>query len=353
MRHVRDARDVRRQAHRPRADDARRSACRRAPARCSATRGRSSSRRRSRWAACSTANRFADTRSSRSRRMAICPNADQYQAQRKLVRQRVLHQHGRARASGQPAALSRRVLRRRQHLGASARLRSDATVPRCRIRRLDRHSAGTAGHRSGGMGSTGSDASGARIPSGKCTSSSVRSSNLEFSCVPSSRGPVALAALGAWPASRRRRRPARSRYVKSQALLERRPAAPRPSAVRRRRGQVYQDADQADERFAQRLVTKFQKDEPTLTAAAKDTQQKEIQAKEAEFQRAAAELEQKFDAAHRASSWQPITRSGEEGDRRHPRRRRLRDDLRRRDQGVGDRRRPTRTSTSPTASSRA
>ena len=48
------------------------------------------------------------------------PNADQFQAQRSSFGNAFYTQHGRARASGQPAALSGCVLRRRQPLGAAA-----------------------------------------------------------------------------------------------------------------------------------------------------------------------------------------------------------------------------------------
>ena len=49
------------------------------------------------------------------------------------------------------------------------------------------------------------------------------------------------------------------------------------------------------------LLTKYQKDEPTLTAAAKDTKQKAIQAFETEFQAKQLKFQKQFDERHERS----------------------------------------------------
>ena len=102
----------------------------------------------------------------------------------KLVRQCVLYQHRRARFTRQPAAVSRHVLRRGQSLGAAARFRSDPTVPWCRIRRVARHSARSVRRRSRIRVRPEATRWATKTPSGRSTSSSVRSSNRSLSCVP-------------------------------------------------------------------------------------------------------------------------------------------------------------------------
>ena len=75
------------------------------------------------------------------------PNADQFQAQRSSFGNAYYTSTAELGPARESAALPRCVLRRRQHLGAPARLRSDAALSRCRLRGVARHSAGSAGRR--------------------------------------------------------------------------------------------------------------------------------------------------------------------------------------------------------------
>ena len=95
------------QGNRCRAHRARRRARRREPARCSATRGRSSCHSRSRWAACSTANPLRGYEEFSITPHGYLPNADQFQAQRSSFGNAYLYEYGRARPSGEPAVISR------------------------------------------------------------------------------------------------------------------------------------------------------------------------------------------------------------------------------------------------------
>ena len=172
-----------------------------------------------------------------------------------VVRQRVLHEHGGARPALQSAALSRRVLRRGQHLGAAAGLQSDAPVPRRRLRWRDRHAARTARPRLG-VRTRPRRRTACRTRSGSCTSSSDSSSNhLEFSCVLFFRAaPVALALLAALrrlPCARAGRLKLGVRPDQS-VLLDQAPGPRRGrGAVREGDGDLPRP-DQAHERLAQR-----------------------------------------------------------------------------------------------------
>ena len=129
--------------------------------------------------------RCAATRSSRSRRMGICrtPISSRRNEARSAMRIYTSTVELGLRVSQQ--LYLEQLLRRRKSVGAAARLRSDAAVPRCRIRCGARHSARSVGRRSRIWIRPGGCARAARIPSGRFISSSVRSSNSRsFSCVP-------------------------------------------------------------------------------------------------------------------------------------------------------------------------
>ena len=257
-----------------------------------------------------------------------------------LVRQCVLHQHGRARPAGEPAAIHGRVLRRGQSVGAAARFRSDAAVPRCRVRGVARHSAGSVGCRSrlrvrpyrcADQRSQGSKVAGPlQVRSDLLIGVQMRSTfrattiALVFSVVAS----VAQAQAAATKIA----------YINSQALME---AAPGPcggGVAARQDGPGFPRRRSTSCRIPRStMLTNYQKDEPTLTAAAKDNAAEgHSGARGHDSRRSSTQFQQQFDAPAGTRSWRRSP-TREEGARRHPRRRRLRDDPRQRARRVGHR----------------
>jgi len=74
--------------------------------------------------------------------------------------------------------------------------------------------------------------------------------------------------------------PIKIAFVNSQALMEAAPGRQAATDLLTKEGQGYQSQLQKMQDSINGLLTKYQKDEPTLSAAAKDTKQKAIQALE-------------------------------------------------------------------------
>ena len=72
-------------------------------------------------------------------------------------------------------------------------------------------------------------------------------------------------------------------FVNSQTLMEAAPGRAAATDLLTKEGQGYQTQLQKMQDSINGLLTKYQKDEPTMSAAAKDTKQKAIQALETEF----------------------------------------------------------------------
>jgi len=89
--------------------------------------------------------------------------------------------------------------------------------------------------------------------------------------------------------------PIKIAFVNSQALMEAAPGRQAATDLLTKEGQGYQTQLQKMQDSINGLLTKYQKDEPTLSAAAKDTKQKAIQALETEFQAQQLKFQKQFD----------------------------------------------------------
>jgi outer membrane protein len=89
--------------------------------------------------------------------------------------------------------------------------------------------------------------------------------------------------------------PIKIAFVNSQTLMEAAPGRAAASDLLTKEGQGYQTQLQKMQDSINGLLTKYQKDEPTLSAAAKDTKQKAIQALETEFQAQQLKFQKQFD----------------------------------------------------------
>jgi len=84
-------------------------------------------------------------------------------------------------------------------------------------------------------------------------------------------------------------------FVNSQTLMEAAPGRAAATDLLTKEGQGYQTQLQKMQDSINGLLTKYQKDEPTMTAASKDTKQKAIQALETEFQAQQLKFQKQFD----------------------------------------------------------
>lgn len=100
--------------------------------------------------------------------------------------------------------------------------------------------------------------------------------------------------------------PIKIAFVNSQALMEAAPGRAAATDLLTKEGQGYQTQLQKMQDSINNLLTKYQKDEPTLSAAAKDTKQKAIQALETEFQAQQLKFQKQYDE-HTKEVMAPIT----------------------------------------------
>lgn len=84
-------------------------------------------------------------------------------------------------------------------------------------------------------------------------------------------------------------------FVNTQALMEAAPGRAAAESLLTREGKGYQDQLQKMQDSLNKLLSDYQKAEPTLSAAAKDTRQKSIQALESDLQAKNAQYQQQFD----------------------------------------------------------
>ena len=84
-------------------------------------------------------------------------------------------------------------------------------------------------------------------------------------------------------------------FVNSQALMEAAPGRAAATDLLTKEGQGYQTQLQKMQDSINGLLTKYQKEEPTLSAAAKETKQKAIQGLETEFQAKQLQFQKAFD----------------------------------------------------------
>jgi outer membrane protein len=84
-------------------------------------------------------------------------------------------------------------------------------------------------------------------------------------------------------------------FVNSQALMEAAPGRAAATDMLTKEGQGYQTQLQKMQDSINALLTKYQKAEPTLSASAKDAQQKAIQGLETEFQAKQLQFQKQFD----------------------------------------------------------
>jgi outer membrane protein len=85
-------------------------------------------------------------------------------------------------------------------------------------------------------------------------------------------------------------------YVNPQALMESAPGRVAAESLLTKEGQTYQAQLQKMQDSLNGLLQKYQKEEPTLTAAQKDSRQKTLQALETELQQKNSSFQQQFDA---------------------------------------------------------
>ena len=85
-------------------------------------------------------------------------------------------------------------------------------------------------------------------------------------------------------------------YVNPQALMEAAPGRVQAESLLTKEGQVYQGQLQKMQDSLNGLLQKYQKEEPTLSATAKETRQKSLQAMENELQQKNSQFQQQFDA---------------------------------------------------------
>jgi len=89
--------------------------------------------------------------------------------------------------------------------------------------------------------------------------------------------------------------PIKIAFVNSQALMEAAPGRAAATDLLTKEGQGYQTQLQKMQDSINGLLAKYQKEEPTLSAASKDTKQKAIQALETEFQGKQMQFQKAFD----------------------------------------------------------
>lgn len=89
--------------------------------------------------------------------------------------------------------------------------------------------------------------------------------------------------------------PIKIAFVNSQALMEAAPGRAAATDMLTKEGQAYQTQLQKMQDSINALLTKYQKSEPTLSATAKDAQQKVIQGLETEFQAKQLQFQKQFD----------------------------------------------------------
>jgi outer membrane protein len=85
-------------------------------------------------------------------------------------------------------------------------------------------------------------------------------------------------------------------YVNPQALMEAAPGRASAESLLTKEGQTYQTQLQKMQDSLNGLLQKYQKEEPTLSATAKETRQKSLQAMENELQQKNSQFQQQFDA---------------------------------------------------------
>ena len=85
-------------------------------------------------------------------------------------------------------------------------------------------------------------------------------------------------------------------YVNPQALMEAAPGRVAAESLLTKEGQTYQAQLQKMQDSLNGLLQKYQKEEPTLSATAKETRQKSLQALESELQQKNTQFQQQFDA---------------------------------------------------------
>jgi outer membrane protein len=89
--------------------------------------------------------------------------------------------------------------------------------------------------------------------------------------------------------------PIKIAFVNSQALMEAAPGRAAATDLLTKEGQGFQTQLQKMQDSINGLLAKYQKDEPTLSAAAKESKQKVIQGLETEFQAKQAQFQKAFD----------------------------------------------------------
>ena len=85
-------------------------------------------------------------------------------------------------------------------------------------------------------------------------------------------------------------------FVNTQALMEAAPGRAQAESLLSKEGQGYQVQLQKLQDSLNAMLSNYQKAEPTLSAAAKDTRQKALQALETELQTKNQQFQQQFDA---------------------------------------------------------
>jgi outer membrane protein len=95
-------------------------------------------------------------------------------------------------------------------------------------------------------------------------------------------------------------------FVNSQALMEAAPGRPAAESLLTKEGEGYRAQLTKLQDSVNTLLTKYQKDEPTLTAATKDSRQKAIQALETDLQAKQLQFQQQF-AQRQSEVMAPIT----------------------------------------------
>jgi outer membrane protein len=84
-------------------------------------------------------------------------------------------------------------------------------------------------------------------------------------------------------------------YVNTQALMEAAPGRDSATAILTREGNVFQAQLQKLQDSVNAMLSKYNKEEPTMTAAAKDKAQKSLQALETELQTKNQQFQQQYD----------------------------------------------------------
>ena len=85
-------------------------------------------------------------------------------------------------------------------------------------------------------------------------------------------------------------------YVNPQALMEAAPGRAAAESLLNKEGQTYQGQLQKLQDSLNKMLADYQKAEPTMTAAVKDTRQKTLQTLENELQQKNQQFQQQFDA---------------------------------------------------------